>query len=105
MAARSPLRLLAPIALVVVLVGVVMVIASSGGDGGGGGGSGSKTSARTTTTAAKPVPGRRTYVVKQGDTLTAISDKTGIPAERILALNPGLDPPTLQPGDRIKIRP
>jgi LysM repeat protein len=99
MAARSPLRLLAPIALAVVLVGVVVVVASSDG------GSGDKGSARTATAPAKQVPTKRTYRVKLGDTLTAISDKTGVPTERLIALNPRLDPQTLQPGDRLKLRP
>jgi LysM repeat protein len=101
MAARSPLRLLAPIALVVVLVGVVVVVVSSSD-----GGSGDKGRARSTATAPpKPVPRKRTYRVKQGDTLTAISDKTGVSTASLIALNPGLDPQTLQPGDRLKLRP
>jgi LysM repeat protein len=99
MAARSPLRLLAPIALAVVLVGVVVVVASSDG------GSGDKGGARTATAPAKQVPRKRTYRVRLGDTLTAISDKTGVPTARLIALNPGLDPQTLQPGDRLKLRP
>ena len=100
MAARSPLRLLAPIAIVVVLVGVVVVVVGSSD-----GGSGDKGSARTATAPAKTVPRKRTYRVKQGDTLTAISDKTGVSTARLVALNPGLDPQALQPGDRLKLRP
>jgi LysM repeat protein len=101
MAVRSPLRFLAPIALALVLVAAVVVVASS--DGGSGGGGTDK--ARTRTAPAKPVPRRRTYVVKQGDTLLAISNKTGVPSARLIALNPGLDPQLLQPGDRLKLRP
>jgi LysM repeat protein len=102
MAARSPLRLLAPIAIAVVLVGVVVVIVSSSSDGG----SGDKGSARSTATAPpKQVPRKRTYRVRQGDTLTAISDKTGVSTAALIALNPGLDPQALQPGDRLKLRP
>jgi LysM repeat protein len=100
MAARSSLRLLAPIALAVVLVGIVVVVVSSDG-----GGSGETRSARTTTPPTKDVPRRRTYVVKEGDTLTSISDKTGVSTARLIALNPGLDPQTLQLGDRLKLRP
>ena len=102
MAARSPLRLLAPIAIAVVLVGVVVVVVSSSSNGG----SGDKGTARTATAPAKKVPPRRrTYRVKEGDTLTAISDKTGVSTARLIALNPGLDPQTLQLGDRLKLRP
>jgi LysM repeat protein len=100
MAARSPLRLLAPIAIAVVLVGVVVVVVGSSD-----GGSGDKGSARTATAPAKKVPRKRTYRVKEGDTLTAISDKTGVSTARLVALNPGLDPQALQPGDRLKLRP
>ena len=100
MAARSPLRLLAPIALAVVLVGVVVVVVSSSD-----GGSGDKGTARTATAPAKKVPRKRTYRVKEGDTLTAISEKTGVSTARLIALNPGLDPQTLQLGDRLKLRP
>lgn len=100
MAARSPLRLLAPIAIAVVLVGVGVVVVGSSDSG-----SGDKGSARTATAPAKKVPRKRTYRVKQGDTLTAISDKTGVSTARLVALNPGLDPQALQPGDRLKLRP
>jgi LysM repeat protein len=100
MAARSPLRLLAPIAIVAVLVGVVIVVASSGG-----GGSGDQKTARTTTAPAPKVPRKRFYVVRQGDTLTAISEKTGVPSSTLLALNRGVDPQALQPGTRLKLRP
>jgi LysM repeat protein len=99
MAARSPLRLLAPIAIAVVLVGVIVVVASSDG------GSGDKSTQRTATAPVKKVPRKRTYVVKLGDTLTAISDRTGVSTAVLLALNPGLDPQTLQPGKRLKLRP
>ena len=45
------------------------------------------------------------YVVKRGDALTTISDRTGIPVERLTALNPSLDPLALMPGARLKLRP
>jgi LysM repeat protein len=99
MAARSPLRFLAPIALAIVLAAAVVVVASSDG------GSGGEDNARTRTAPAKPVPRRRTYVVRQGDTLLAISNKTGVTSTRLIALNPGLDPQLLRPGDRLKLRP
>ena len=102
MAARSPLRLLAPIAIAVVLVGVVVVVVVA-----------PPTAAPATRAARarrplrpkKVAPRKRTYRVKEGDTLTAISDKTGVPTARLIALNPGLDPQALQPGDRLKLRP
>jgi LysM repeat protein len=99
MAARSPLRLLAPIALAIALAGVIGVVASSDG------GSGDKGHGRTATAPAKSVPHKRFYRVKLGDTLDAISNKTGVPTERLAALNPAVDPQSLQPGTRLKLRP
>ncbi len=48
--------------------------------------------------------GPRRYTVKSGDTPSSIADKTGVPLEEILRLNPDLDPQTLSPGERIKLR-
>ena len=98
MVARSPLRLLAPIAIAVVLVGVIVVIASSDG------GSDDK-QARPTTVPARTTPVRRFYVVRRGDTLTGIADRFRIPSQSLAALNPRVDPQALQPGTRLKLRP
>ena len=46
----------------------------------------------------------RRYTVRSGDTPSSIADKTGIPLEQILRLNPDLDPQTLSPGERIRLR-
>jgi LysM repeat protein len=99
MAARSPLRLLAPIALALALLAVIVVVASSNlgsRDEPSGGGTG--------TAPAKVGKGPRTYVVKQGDTLLAISEKTGVSTETLVALNRDLDPQVLRPGDRLRLR-
>jgi LysM repeat protein len=100
---RRSARLLAPLALVVFVVVLVMLISSTGGDG-------SKSSTtkgnRTVTTRARPRPKPRSYVVKSSDTsLDSIARKTGVPTDRLLSLNPALDPQTLVPGQRIKLRP
>jgi LysM repeat protein len=100
MAAPSPVRFLAPIALVVTLLAVIVVLASS--DGGGSGGDDGATR-RATTTQAAPV--RRTYVVRRGDTLVSIAERFGLTQERLLALNPDVDAQALQPGKRLKLRP
>jgi len=42
--------------------------------------------------------------VKTGDTLAGISQRTGVPLERLQALNPNLDPQALVSGQRIKLR-
>lgn len=48
--------------------------------------------------------GPATYEVEEGDTLTAISEKTGVSLARIETLNPGLDPQALTPGQEIRLR-
>jgi LysM repeat protein len=59
------------------------------------------TSARTTTRAApKPV-----FVeVESGDTLDQIAIDNNTTVERILTLNPGLDPTGLQVGQQVRVR-
>jgi hypothetical protein len=116
----SPLRILAPLALVGFGVALVLIISSGGGGGGGGKGGahaaekardlgptvgrrigGSSRRTRTTTTGQLP---QTVYIVKTGDTLGGISQKTGVPITKLQDLNPGLDPSGLQTGQRIKLR-
>jgi Tfp pilus assembly protein FimV len=47
---------------------------------------------------------RRNYTVKAGDTLGAIAEQTGVSVERLLVLNPELDPQALVAGQRIRLR-
>jgi LysM repeat protein len=46
----------------------------------------------------------KTYTVETGDTLIAISHKTGVPVAEILALNPEVDPQILIAGETLKLR-
>jgi LysM repeat protein len=103
---RSPFRWLAPLALIVV-VGTALVVVNNSDVRSG---SEDKTSSQgitgstTTETTAPKHKGRRFYVVKPGDTLSAIAEATGVPLERILELNPGIDEQTLNAGQKIKLR-
>jgi LysM repeat protein len=45
------------------------------------------------------------YTVKSGDTLESIAEKCDVPVTELSALNPTIDPLTMNPGDRIRIRP
>ena len=109
---RSPARILAPLALAVFALVFFAILLSSGGSGGGGGNAGgtSTESSRTSTastrerTTTTPRGGRATYTVKVGDTLGGIADKTGVPVERLLELNPDLDPQALVSGQKVKLR-
>lgn len=105
---RSPARYLAPIALVVVGVAFYVVLTSVNQgtpDGTSKRPTGEQTTtdpATTATTTAKPL--RRFYRVRAGDTLPVIAERTGVSQDRIVTLNPDLDPATLQIGQRIKLR-
>ena len=105
---RSRARLIAPIALVMVSIALLAVLAASGTGGGddGSSDSGESTERRSTTTTERPrSPERRaSYTVKTGDTLGAISQKTGVPVETLQELNPALDPQALVSGQKIKLR-
>ena len=99
MAARSPVRYIAPIALGITLLAVLVVLVSfDGGDG-----TPSADRARSTTTQPQR-PARRTYVVRRGDTLVSIAERFGLTPERLLALNPDVDAQALHPGTRLKLR-
>jgi LysM repeat protein len=43
-------------------------------------------------------------VVKTGDTLGSIAERTGVDVETLQELNPDLDPQALVSGQRIKLR-
>ena len=109
MAGRSPARFLAPLALIAVVVAFFLVVNSSLKNSGGDSSPG-QTSAQPTATPAKGKKDTkqrrqpRRYIVRSGDTPSSIADKTGVPLEEILRLNPDLDPQTLSPGQRIKLR-
>ena len=105
MPARRSARFLAPLALVAFVIVLVIVLSSASG-----GGSGSKSSttsgrATTTTTRARPHTKPSRYVVQASDTsLDSIARKTGVPTDRLLELNPSLDPQSLVPGQALKLR-
>jgi LysM repeat protein len=108
MAGRSPARFLAPLALVAVVIAFLLVINSSLNDTDTSTGSRSESNgqpaASPTGKAKKKKKGPRRYIVKNGDTPTSIAEKTGVPLAEIVRLNPDLDPQTLSPGQRIKLR-
>lgn len=49
--------------------------------------------------ARKAIP----YQIKQGDTLWGIASGQGIPVDQLLALNPGLTPGRIKPGETLKL--
>ena len=116
MQSRSPARLLAPVALVVFAIALLVVLTTAGG------GTKSKNASAETRQEQRDLQLKRqrkqqakqarrgnrlpqnVYVVKTGDTLGSIAQKTGIPVERLQELNPDVDPQALVSGQRLKLR-
>src|SRR3954451_19635550 len=103
-----PARWLAPLALIIVVGAILLVINRSDVGSHGAqastspGVTGSSTTATTQTTRHH---GRRSYIVRTGDTLSGIAEKTGVSLDVIEQLNPGLDAQTLHAGHKIKLVP
>jgi LysM repeat protein len=98
----SPARVVAPLALIAAAVGVVVVVQASRPRSSSD--AGTNTRAPAATHRHRGAKGRRgLYVVKPGDNLTAIAEKTGVPLEQIQRLNPSLDAQTLSVGQRLKL--
>jgi LysM repeat protein len=107
MAGRSPVRFLAPIALVAFAFGLYTVVKdareSVGSD---------STAAPTATASPKAAEEsdkkstrrkRKTYTVRTGDTPSGIAEEHGISLETLMELNPNLDAQTLAPGQRVRL--
>ena len=115
-ARRSPLRFLAPVALVAFGLALLVVVSSSNsGDSDSTPsaserekdrdlGASTKKKKRKSKSSANGTLPTRTYTVQRGDTLGSISEKTGIPVEKLQELNPQIDPQQLTTGQKIKLR-
>jgi LysM repeat protein len=102
---RTPARWLAPLALVTCAVAVYAVVDNTllKDDATSTGTTTSQPATKTKTTSSKPKKHRRVYIVKSGDTLSAISIKTGVSLTTIQRLNPKLDADTLHAGQHVRL--
>ena len=104
-------RYVAPAAfLLVITVAVLLVRAGLEGDGRGSGTAATLVTkphpitTRSTTTRPKPKPAaRRFYTIQSGDTLETVAAKFGTTTEKLLALNPNVDPHALSVGQKIRV--
>jgi LysM repeat protein len=117
---RTTARVLAPLALITFGIALLLIVASAGGGGedSGNGGTASQQEQRDLELAKEKRRRQKStdrdegqgklpdevYVVKTGDTLGSIAEKTGIPVEKLQELNPELDPQALVSGQKIKLR-
>jgi N-acetylmuramoyl-L-alanine amidase len=103
---RSPARLFAPLALVACAVAVLVIVNSGGSSGGSATSERTTTGSSTTTTTTQATKHhKRTYIVKNGDVLSQIAIKTGVPLATIQQLNPTVDAQSLHAGQKIKLGP
>ncbi len=102
---RNPARYLAPLALAVSIAGTYLIVHSTL--------SVKSSPARQTATESQRTRGtksrqrtaaKRFYTVQEGDSLSAISVKTGIPVATLESLNPSVDPGALQAGQLLRLR-
>jgi LysM repeat protein len=104
---RSLGRWLAPVALITCAVAVYAVVDNTllkdDSTTNGNGSTQRATPTKTSGKAAKKSKRRRAYTVKSGDTLSAISIKTGVPLATIQRLNPKLEADTLHAGQRVRL--
>src|SRR3954452_16994480 len=96
-------RVFAVLALIAALILVVAVVATSSGGGGDGDGSGDTHKSHITKAGQRALR-KGAWIVRSGDTLGAISLKTGIDQTTLQTLNPDIDPQTLHEGQRIALR-
>lgn len=104
----TPARLLAPAALVAAAIALFAILLSGGGnDRAEQEASPTPTVTATPTTAArkreKAKPSGRTYVVKPGDTPTAIAQREGVDVKDLLAVNPDINPAGLTVGEELQL--
>jgi LysM repeat protein len=110
MASRSPARFLAPLALLAVGAALFVVVTESlklGDEREAGPNQATDSRPTSSPNGDREEPrrkGPRRYTVKPGDTPSSIAEETGVPLDEILRLNPDLDPQSLSPGQRIRLR-
>lgn len=116
---RTPARVLAPLAIIAFALAVLVTFATAGGGDDEPSRSSASEQEQRDLELAKEKRRRQKsderkegqaevpqdiYIVKTGDTLGAIAEKTGIPVEKLQELNPELDPQALVSGQKIKLR-
>ncbi len=99
---RRPARVLAPLVLLASAAAVLLVVQNTLKDDSSSATTTIITTATTTRTTKAST--RKTYVVRSGDTLGAISVRVGVPVDKLLELNPKVDPQSLRTGQRLRVR-
>jgi LysM repeat protein len=112
-ARRSTVRFAASAAFLAAAIVAVLLVRSGLSDGSaqqpagpgatqtrGSATTGAEVTLPTATTAVEPV----FYVIRAGDTLETVAEEQGTTVERLLILNPDVDPVALTIGQRIRVK-
>jgi LysM repeat protein len=102
MVGRNPLRYLAPVVLVVIVIGAALIIAGHTSSSDSPSNSGHVVNHQHR--GRGKYANATFYTVQPGDNLTTIAAKTGIPVLTLEQLNQSLDPNSLQTGQRLRLR-
>jgi LysM repeat protein len=105
---KELMRLGAPAAFLAAVTIAVLLIKSAVG---GGGGSAKATTAAAQPTAATTATARdrpattsaRYYTIESGDTLGGVAARLHTTVDKLLRLNPGIDPRALHAGQRVRV--
>jgi hypothetical protein len=101
-------RLVLPALLALLLLGAFVIVATSGG-----GNPATPVTplpaqsapARPAQDRQSPTPQHRFVKVQEGDTPASIAAAAGITTDRLIELNPSMDPSSLHPGQTLKLAP
>jgi LysM repeat protein len=94
---RKSVRFVAPVALVVLVVGVILIVRHNATTHP----SPKSTVHRRTPRAKGKYASQKFYVVQPGDILSSIAQKTGIPITTLETLNPDVVPNSVKIGQKI----
>jgi LysM repeat protein len=98
-----PARVLAPLVLLVCVAAVLVIVQGTLlGDSQSSAGATTTTTTTRTSTTSKKTP--KTYRVRSGDTLGGISERVDVSVDKLLQLNPDVDPQSLRAGQRLRLR-
>jgi LysM repeat protein len=103
---RSPARIFAPLSLVACAIAVLVIVNHNNPDSGSSGSTNPPAATSTlSTTKQRTKKTPKSYIVKQGDVLSAIAIKTGVSLDTLIRLNPNVDAQTLHAGQKLKLAP
>lgn len=97
-------RLVAPLAFFAAAIVLILLVQSGlSADDSDPGTSVTPPPAETTSGTTTAATERKRYRVRRGDTLESIAAKFGTTVERLIELNPNIDPLALSPGQKIRV--